>query len=34
MLTYMNSKLSELDMINLDEFEYDTFEMVTAKTLH
>lgn len=26
MLTYMNSKLRQLDMINLDEFEYDSFE--------
>ena len=33
MLTYMNSKLSELDMINLDEFEYDTFENGDSKNV-
>ena len=31
MLTYMNSKLSELDMINLDEFEYDSYENGDSK---
>lgn len=33
MLTYMNSKLSELDMSNLDEFEYDTFENGDSKNV-
>ena len=33
MLTYRNSKLSELDMINLDEFEYDTFENGDSKNV-
>ncbi len=33
MLVYMNAYLSRLNMINIDEFEYDTFENGTSKNV-
>lgn len=33
MLAYMNQKLSQLDMINMDEFEYDSFEDGDSKNV-